>query len=351
MSGGQHLFDLFAVDALLADDDEAAAALLTGCPWPIVIMVDAAADSLHLQAHRLGGNFNETLDAKNVFRSSSFRDTGGQCFRIGHGGQIDDEAVEIVVFVVKLAIMMGAAVFDILLHRKAETNQNGGVDCAIRGDDDLRGPRQMLENMSLRLFQTGVIEEIGLGEHDEIGAGDLILEDFFHRIVVIERFVIRPLGGKRFHVMRHLALCKGGTVHDSHHGIHRYAALDRRPLERLHQGLRQGKARGLDEDMLHLRLAAEDLFNGRLEIIRDRAADAAIGQFDDVFLRAALNAAAFENFAIDADITELIDDDGQSLAIKLFEKTAQQRGFSGPRKPVTMVQGTRSRRVLMISPR
>ncbi|MNY04682.1 hypothetical protein D3C86_1373720 [compost metagenome] len=149
---------------------------------------------------------------------------------------------------------------------------------------------------------------------------------------MIERLVIGPLSGERFHVMRHLPFGEGSAIHHGHDGIHRHTALDGRPLEGLHQGLRQGKARGLDEDMLHLRLAAQNLFDGGLEIIRHRTADAAIGQFDDVFFRAAFNTAAFQNFAIDTDLAEFIDDDRQPLAVKLFEKTAQQRGFAGPQK-------------------
>lgn len=96
-SGGQHLFDLFAVDALFADDDEAAAALLARRPGAVVIVVDAAADSLHLQAHRLCGNLDEALDAQDIFRSRRLGDTDRQRFRIGHSRQIDDEAVEIIV--------------------------------------------------------------------------------------------------------------------------------------------------------------------------------------------------------------------------------------------------------------
>lgn len=155
---------------------------------------------------------------------------------------------------------------------------------------------------------------------------------------MIERLVIGPLGGKGFHVVRHLPFGKGGTIHDGHNGVHRHAALDRRPLESLHQRLGQGKSRGLDENVLHLRLAAQNLFDGGLEIIRHGAADAAIGQFDDVFFGAAFNAAAFEDFTINANIAKFVDDDRQPLAVEFFEKAAQQRCFAGPRKPVTMVQ-------------
>ena len=53
----------------------------------------------------------------------------------------------------------------------------GGVDGAIGGHNDLCRLRQMFENMRLGLVQTGVIQQIGLGQHDKIGTGDLILEN------------------------------------------------------------------------------------------------------------------------------------------------------------------------------
>ena len=226
--------------------------------------------------------------------------------------------------------MVGAAVFDILFNGKTKTDQHGGVDGAIGGHNDLRRLRQMFEHMRPRLVEAGFIKEIGLGENDEIGAGDLVLENFLNRIIVIKRLVIGPLSSERLHVVRDLSFSKGGAIHHGHDGVHGHAALDGRPLESLDQRLRQGKTRGLDQDMLHLRLAAENLFDRGLEIVSHRAADTAVGQFDDVFFGAAFNAAAFQDFAVDTDIAEFIDDDCEPLAVQLFQKTPQQRRFSRP---------------------
>ena len=52
----------------------------------------------------------------------------------------------------------------------------------------------------------------------------------------------------------------------------------------------------------------QQLLDRRHEIVGDRAADAAVGEFDDVVLRQDLDAAAFQDLAIDADIAELVDD-------------------------------------------
>ena len=50
------------------------------------------------------------------------------------------------------------------------------------------------------------------------------------------------------------------------------------------------------------------------EIVGDGAADAAVGQLDDAVLAAGLDAAALEDLAVDADVAELVDDDGQAAA-------------------------------------
>ena len=59
-------------------------------------------------------------------------------------------------------------------------------------------------------------------------------------------------------------------------------ALHARPGEGLHQRLRQRQARGLDDDVVGRRVAPEDLLHRRQEIVGDGAADAAVGELDDV---------------------------------------------------------------------
>ena len=108
--------------------------------------------------------------------------------------------------------------------------------------------------------------------------------------------------------------------------------LTRRPLERLHQRLRQSQARGLDQDVVDLRRARQDQVERRHEIVGHGAADAAIGELDDVLLRAGLDAAAFEDLAVDADIAELVDDDRQPAAAGVLQDVADQRRLAGAEK-------------------
>ena len=54
----------------------------------------------------------------------------------------------------------------------------------------------------------------------------------------------------------------------------------------------------------------QQLLKRGYEIVGNSAADAAVGEFNDAILAAVGGAARLENFAVDADITELVNDDG-----------------------------------------
>ena len=72
--------------------------------------------------------------------------------------------------------------------------------------------------------------------------------------------------------------------------------------------------------------------DGRHEIVGDRAADTAIGELDDIVFRARGDAAASQNLAIDADIAEFVDDQGQTTALCLLEQMADERRLAGAEK-------------------
>ncbi len=63
-------------------------------------------------------------------------------------------------------------------------------------------------------------------------------------------------------------------------------------------------------------VAVEQLLHGRDEIVGDGAADAAIGEFDDVVLGAGLRAAALQHVAVDAEIAEFVDDQRDPRAVR-----------------------------------
>ena len=50
------------------------------------------------------------------------------------------------------------------------------------------------------LVDAGGVEQVALVQHDQVGAGDLILEHFLDRVVVLERGVGGALAGQRLEV-------------------------------------------------------------------------------------------------------------------------------------------------------
>ena len=159
------------------------------------------------------------------------------------------------------------------------------------------------------------VDQVALRKDDEVGAGDLILEDFLDRIVMIQRCIPGALRCKRVEIGGDLASGEGCAVHHGHHAVDRHAALHGRPLEGLDEGLGQREAGGLDDDVVDPRRPRQDLVQRRHEIVGHRAADAAIRQFDDVLLRTGFDAAAPQDLTVDADIAEFVDDQRQAFAL------------------------------------
>ena len=69
--------------------------------------------------------------------------------------------------------------------------------------------------------------------------------------------------------------------------------------------------------------------HGRQELVRHRAAEAAVGELDDAVLVAALDTAAGEQRAVDAERAELVDDDRDPPAAGVLKQVADERGFPG----------------------
>ena len=245
------------------------------------------------QAHRLAGDRHEALHAEHVVGVGDRGDTRRQGGGVGDLGQRHDEAVEIVVVVLFLGVVAGAAVLDVVLGADAEAEQRGGIDLAVGHGDDLDRPRQRARDAGDRPFDAGGVEQVALVQHHQVGAGELILEHFLDRIVVLERGVGGALAGQRLEVGGDATFRDRRAIDHRHHAIDGDAALDRGPVKGLHQRFRQRETGGLDHDVIDRRHAVENGVERRHELVRHRAAQAAIGELDDVLLRAGGVAAAF----------------------------------------------------------
>ena len=93
------------------------------------------------------------------------------------------------------------------------------------------------------------------------------------------------------------------------------------------EGLRDrggiGEAGGLDDDGVELALALHQPLDDADEIAAHRAADAAIVHLEDFLV------GADDEVVVDAYLAELVDDDGEFLAVRLGEDAVQERGLAG----------------------
>ena len=77
---------------------------------------------------------------------------------------------------------------------------------------------------------------------------------------------------------------------------------------------------------------SEQAIEGGNEIVGHGAAQTAVRKLDDTILRATLDAATFEDLAVDADIAELVDDDGQPPPAGILQDMADECCFPGSEK-------------------
>ena len=84
--------------------------------------------------------------------------------------------------------------------------------------------------------------------------------------------------------------------------------------------------------MLGRRIEGQQRLDRRQEIVGDGAADAAVGEFDDGEPSGpqALDAAAAQHVAVDADVAELVDDERQPPTLRRFQHVADQRRLARP---------------------
>src|SRR5690606_7571796 len=151
---------LGAADALLADHHEAPAALLLWAPGAVVVVIDARADGLDQKPHGLAGDRHETLYPQHLLGLGYGGDSGSQLGRVRRLGHVHDEGVELVVVVVFLVVVMGAAVVDVVLDAEPEAHNDLGIDLAVADRDHSHGRAQMLRNHPLGAGAAFLVDQV-----------------------------------------------------------------------------------------------------------------------------------------------------------------------------------------------
>ena len=276
---------------------------------------------------------NEALDPQNVIGRGGGPEAAGQALDIGHRPEDHGEAVKIiVVMVLAQPVVAGRAGVQVVLGAHPQAEDDAGGDRAVARRHHLDRRSQMGPDRLLDLGEARVVDEIGFVENHHVGALDLVGEHLFERVVVVERRVRRALGFDRGRIVGEVAGGHGGGVHHRDHTVDGDPAFDLRPVEGLDQRLGQGQAGGLDDDVLGRRGPLQQGLHGGQEFLGHGAADAPVGQLDDVLLAASLDAAAGQNLPVDAQVPELVDNERQPPPVGGLSQVADKAGLAGAQK-------------------
>jgi hypothetical protein len=108
----------------------------------------AGTDSLHKQPHRLAVNVCETFYPQHVRQLTGSRHAGDKTVGISCCRQLNNETVEVIMFVIKVVIMMGAAIIDVGLGGGPEAKQDLRINAAGGGWHNFDGAGQMRAEMA-----------------------------------------------------------------------------------------------------------------------------------------------------------------------------------------------------------
>jgi len=107
----------------------------------------------------------------------------------------------------------------------------------------------------------------------------------------------------------------GGAADHGKHSVNRRAGADLGPCEGLDQRLWQRQIRCLDQDVLRRRRTIEKPRQSGEEVLGNGAAQAAIGELDNVILGTGSVIVGEQQLAIDAELAELVDDNGETAPV------------------------------------
>ena len=132
---------------------------------------------------------------------------------------------------------------------------------------------------------------------------------------------------------------KVGRVHHGHHGVELRERAEAEtvlefPVEGGRHRHRFGDAGGLDHQLIESPLSGQGA-DGVDQILTQRAADASVGQLDQLLLRAVEMTLARDEGRVDVDLAHVVDDDGDPPAIAIGENVVEECGLACAQKSGT----------------
>ena len=256
---------------------------------------------------------------------------GEQLGAVGND-QRDRNRIKSVVIVVFFRVVVGFAGVDHVFHRALQSQQHVHGHLTMRCAHQLHTSGGFCTDGGLDGFQRSGIHAIHLVHDDQVGGGQLVFKQLSQGGVMVQVVVGTALGVDGHRVVSKGACGHSGRVHHGDDRVHSKRVAQRGPLKGLHQRLGQGQTGGFNHQIVDLVAPGGQLLHHRGKFFLHGAAQAAIGQleqlavFDTVFIAA--NAAAAQQFAVDAQFAKLVDDDRDAAALGVGEQVAQQGCFT-----------------------
>nr|GFB25765.1 hypothetical protein [Tanacetum cinerariifolium] len=325
----------------LADQHQPGFADFVGLPGAIKVLVEACADALNQQAHRLARDGGKALDAQDAVLHNRLSQRVEQQ-RFIRLGQVDRDRVKRIMVVIVsviafMVIVMGLAAINVQLGLGTQAQQHADRQLALAGLDDFHRRRQLFGHLGTHGSQCSGIEHVSLVENDQVSTRQLIREQLVQRRFVVQVRVQLALGIDLIRERRERAGQHRRAVDHGDHGVDGAGVADFRPLKGLDQRLGQRQPRGFDQDVVEVAATGNQLLHHREEFFLNGAAQAAVGQFVHPakgFFLGATDGALLEDVAVDAQLAEFVDDDRDTPALGIVEHVPQQGGFARAEKAV-----------------
>ena len=183
-----------------------------------------------------------------------------------------------------MMIVMIVDVLDAILGRRLDSHQQIQLSIAMTDVSGFNRSRHTRSDGGTHLLALAVGQQVILADNHQIGSTQLIVEQFAQAGIVIEAVIGLALRLDLFDIV---GVTPGGdcrSIDDRNHRINRAILLDLGPVEGLYQRLWQRQAGSLDENVIDIVTALDQLLHHRQELFLDRATDTTIGQFIDTIL-------------------------------------------------------------------
>ena len=299
-----------AVEALAADHDEPGLARLARAPGPVEMLLHAVADRLHDLRRSRPGTSRKPL-TRNTSCTRIARPAGR-----GTAGSATGPRVTTKLSKSSWSCSASSSWTEGRAARSssaaaARPSATSAGTLPSRATTSLTPAAAAPRSRRAAPAERGGIDQIGLVENDEIGAGELVGEHLLERVVVIERRVRRALQRDGLGIGGETAAATAAPSITASTPSTVMRVRISGQAKACTSGFGNARPEVSIEDVLGRLGAVEQPGHGRQEIVGDGAAQAAIGELDDVLLGAGGVAAAEQHLAVDAELAELVDDDGE----------------------------------------